>query len=90
MWLFLLKMQKYKVDVVIAKGQSHFLCRKRFDRYFTRELTDNDPKMEKLRNVINNGGKERADWKIRSCRCPFYKRRSAFSAGGHLGGRPSV
>lgn len=59
-----MKMLKFKVDVLIAKGQSHFLCRKRFDQFFTRELTNSSPKMNKLRNIINTGGKERADWKI--------------------------
>ena len=35
-------MLNYEVEVLIAKGQNHFLCKKRFDDCFTKELEKAD------------------------------------------------
>jgi ATP-dependent DNA helicase DinG len=50
----------YHVEVLIAKGQNHFLCRDRFINYFTKELIDIHELMYK---EILASGHEKADWK---------------------------
>lgn len=38
----IMDMLNYEVEVLIAKGQNHFLCKKRFDDCFTKELEKAD------------------------------------------------
>lgn len=59
-----MQMMHIRTDVLIAKGQSHFLCRKRCDEFFADDAALSSPELTRIRNVVTSYGKERADWKI--------------------------
>jgi len=60
----IMDMLNYEVEVLIAKGQNHFLCKKRFDDCFTPKFI----KESKLHQIINDAickfGYEKADWRV--------------------------
>lgn len=49
----------YYPDIVLAKGQNHFLCKKRCDDYF---LCEKDEKARKMYEEIDKCGCQKADW----------------------------
>lgn len=49
----------YQPEIVLAKGQNHFLCKRRFEEYF---LCKKDENARKLYDVIDKGGCQKADW----------------------------
>lgn len=54
----------YDTEVLIAKGQNHFLCKKRFNEYFTPELIQENSEHKEIYNVIGKFGYEKADWNV--------------------------
>ena len=54
----------YDTEVLIAKGQNHFLCKKRFNEYFTPELIQENSEHKEIYNVIGKFGFEKADWNV--------------------------
>lgn len=53
-------MVDYYPTVTIAKGQTHFLCRKRFDEFFVDKKTKQT--FIDIYTEVNEGGYERSDW----------------------------
>lgn len=51
-------------DVLIAKGQTHFLCRKRMDECFTKNFINMTEENQEIYTVISKSGYERADWNV--------------------------
>lgn len=51
----------YHPDIVLAKGQNHFLCKYRCDAYF---LCEKDEAIRKIYEEIDKGGCQKADWDI--------------------------
>lgn len=51
----------YYPDIVLAKGQNHFLCKYRCDAYF---LCEKDETIRKIYAEIEKGGCQKADWDI--------------------------
>lgn len=51
----------YHTDIVLAKGQNHFLCQHRYDKYFVCQKGEN---ARKICKEIDKGGCERTDWDI--------------------------
>ena len=49
----------YHPDIVLAKGQNHFLCKYRCDEYF---ICKKDKTDRKMYNEIDKGGCQKADW----------------------------
>lgn len=49
----------YHPDIVLAKGQNHFLCKYRCDEYF---LCEKDEAARKMYEEIDKGGCQKADW----------------------------
>lgn len=49
----------YHPEIVLAKGQNHFLCKRRFEEYF---LCKKDENARKLYDEIDKGGCQKADW----------------------------
>lgn len=56
-----MKMIGFETEVYIAKGQTHFLCAKRRDEFFSKQKEHAD-KSEIIFEAIRKGGRERADW----------------------------
>ncbi|MBA4688117.1 MAG: ATP-dependent DNA helicase [Candidatus Galacturonibacter soehngenii] len=51
----------YYPDVIIAKGQNHFICKNRSDVFFTMRR---DEKFQRIYKEIDKGGVEKSDWEI--------------------------
>lgn len=51
----------YHPEILIAKGQSHFLCRDRFEKYFVGKRETEEYELYK---TINKGGYEKTSWDI--------------------------
>lgn len=49
----------YHPDIVLAKGQNHFLCKYRCDEHF---LCEKDEAARKMYEEIDKGGCQKADW----------------------------
>ena len=49
----------YHPDIVLAKGQNHFLCKYRCDEYF---LCEKDETARKMYLELDKGGCQKADW----------------------------
>lgn len=52
---------EYHPDIVLAKGQNHFLCKYRCDEYF---LCEKDETVRKIYEEIDKGGCQKSDWDI--------------------------
>lgn len=52
----------YHPSITIAKGQTHFLCRKRFDAYFADKKKQQI--YQEIYEEIDQDGSERADWNV--------------------------
>lgn len=50
---------EYHPNIVLAKGQNHFLCKYRCDEYF---LCKKDETVRKMYEEINRGGCQKSDW----------------------------
>lgn len=55
------KILNYYPEIFIAKGQSHFLCKKRFESYF---FGKRNTKEYEYYEEIEKGGYEKSDWNI--------------------------
>lgn len=51
----------YHPDIIIAKGQTHFLCKDRLEKYF---FCKKDKEEYKYYEIINKGGCQKSDWNI--------------------------
>lgn len=51
----------YHPEILLAKGQNHFLCKNRLEQYFIGKRNTDEYKYYK---TINSGGHEKADWNI--------------------------
>lgn len=60
----ILDMLRIDVEVLIAKGQNHFLCKQRMDECFTKSFIDKDEKHKEIYCAISKFGYEKADWDI--------------------------
>lgn len=60
----IMDMLNYEVEVLIAKGQNHFLCKKRFDECFTKEFIAESNEHKAINDAICKFGYEKADWDI--------------------------
>lgn len=60
----IMDMLNYEVEVLIAKGQNHFLCKKRFDECFTKEFIAESTEHKVLNDTICKFGYEKADWDV--------------------------
>ena len=58
------KMLDMEVEVLIAKGQNHFLCKDRFNEYFTEAVINKNETNEEIYYSICNGGHEKSDWSM--------------------------
>lgn len=54
----------YDTEVLTAKGQNHFLCKKRFNEYFNLEFIQENSEYKEIYNAIGKSGYEKADWNI--------------------------
>ena len=52
------------VEVLIAKGQNHFLCKNRLEECFTREFLEKNEEHQIIYKTVRNFGKEKSDWNI--------------------------
>lgn len=60
----IMDMLNYDVEVLIAKGQNHFLCKKRFDEYFTPKFIQEKEEHQIIYEAVSRFGYEKADWSI--------------------------
>ncbi len=60
----IMDMLNYEVEVLIAKGQNHFLCKKRFDDCFTKEFITESEEHQIIYDAICKFGYEKADWNV--------------------------
>lgn len=60
----IMDMLNYEVEVLIAKGQNHFLCKKRFDECFTKEFIAESTEHKVINDTICKFGYEKADWDV--------------------------
>lgn len=60
----IMDMLNYEVEVLIAKGQNHFLCKKRFDDCFTKEFIAENVEHQIINDAICKYGYEKADWNV--------------------------
>ena len=51
-------------EVLIAKGQTHFLCKKRMDECFTKHFINLKEENQEIYTVISKSGYERSDWNV--------------------------
>lgn len=60
----IMDMLNYDVEVLIAKGQNHFLCKNRLEECFTREFLEEKEEHQIIYNTVRKFGKEKSDWNI--------------------------
>lgn len=60
----IMDMLNYDVEVLIAKGQNHFLCKKRLDEYFTPKFIQEKEEHQIIYEAVSKFGYEKADWSI--------------------------
>lgn len=60
----IMKILDYEIEILIAKGQAHFLCLKRLDEVYHGLETGKNSELVKMLDIIYKGGKEKADWDI--------------------------
>lgn len=60
----ILDMLNIDVEVLIAKGQNHFLCKQRMEECFTKSFIEKDEKYSEIYSAISKFGYEKADWDI--------------------------
>lgn len=60
----IMDMLDYKVEVIIAKGQNHFLCKNRFFEYFTDKFIDQNEEHKEIYKSVKKQGYEKASWNI--------------------------
>lgn len=51
-------------EVIIAKGQTHFLCKKRLDECFTKQFINESEEHQNIYATISKFGCEKADWDV--------------------------
>ena len=56
----IMDMLNYDVEVLIAKGQNHFLCKKRFDEYFTPKFIQEKEEHQIIYEAVSRFGYEKA------------------------------
>ncbi|WP_236354912.1 DEAD/DEAH box helicase [Konateibacter massiliensis] len=57
----IMEMLNYDLEVIIAKGQTHFLCKKRFDDFFTIKYLAENIEQQGIYDTVLKFGYERAD-----------------------------
>ena len=57
-------MLNYDVEVLIAKGQNHCLCKNRLEECFTREFLEEKEEHQIIYKTVQKFGKEKSDWNI--------------------------
>lgn len=58
------KMLDISCEVIVAKGQTHFLCKNRMDKYFTKQIIEASEENKNIYFKITESGCEKADWNI--------------------------
>lgn len=60
----IMKMIRYEVEIIVAKGQNHFLCKNRCMNYFTDDIVSANKENQQIFKLVSVKGKEKADWNI--------------------------